>query len=100
MVLHLGGCGRVDGCRNFFVSGGPLVWGPSLFLCPQGGGFSVGVLRACVGVFGGLHKKPEHFGGSVLEPYYALGSPSRLLTGCISKKYSPYGTSGAHSPSL
>ena len=41
----------------FFVSGGPLVWGPSLFLCPQGG-FSVGVLRACVGVFGGLHKKP------------------------------------------
>ena len=41
----------------FFVSGGPLVWGPSLFLCPQGGGFSVGVLRACVGVFWGLHKK-------------------------------------------
>ena len=34
----------------FFVSGGPLVWGPSLFLCPKGGvgvwgfGFSVGVL--------------------------------------------------------
>ena len=34
----------------FFVSGGPLVWGPSLFLCPRGGvrvwgfGFSVGVL--------------------------------------------------------
>ena len=84
----------------FFVSGGPLVWGPSLFLCPQGGGFSVGVLRACVGVFGVYTKKPEHFGGSVLEPYYALGSPSRLLTGCISKKYSPYGTSGAHSPSL
>ena len=83
----------------FFVSGGPLGGGPPFFV-PQGGGFSVGVLRACVGVFGGLHKKPEHFGGSVLEPYYALGSPSRLLTGCISKKYSPYGTSGAHSPSL
>ena len=87
----------------FFVSGGPLCGGPPFFLFvpPRGGGgFSVGVLRACVGVFGGLHKKPEHFGGSVLEPYYALGSPSRLLTGCISKKYSPYGTSGAHSSSL
>ena len=87
----------------FFVWGVPFVGPPFFFfLCPQGGGggFSVGVLRACVGVFGGLHKKPEHFGGSVLEPYYALGSPSRLLTGCISKKYSPYGTSGAHSPSL
>ena len=87
----------------FFVSGGPLCGGPPFFsfCAPKGGGgFSVGVLRACVGVFGGLHKKPEQFGGSVLEPYYALGSPSRLLTGCISKKYSPYGTSGAHSPSL
>ena len=89
----------------FFVSGGPLVWGPSLFLCPQGGvgvwgfGFSEGVLRVwgCLGVY---TKKPEHFCCSVLEPYYALGSPSRLLTGYISKKYSPYGTSGAHSPSL
>lgn len=43
----------------FFVSGGPLVWGPSLFLCPQGGvgvwgfGFSEGVLRVwgCFGVY-------------------------------------------------
>ena len=81
----------------FFVSGGPLGGGPPFFVPPEGG---VGVLRACVGVFGVYTKKPEHFGGSVLEPYYALGSPSRLLTGCISKKYSPYGTSGAHSPSL
>ena len=102
MVLHLGGCGRVDGCRNIFCEwGSPGVGALSFFCAPKGGGgFSVGVLRACVGVFWGLHKKPEHFGGSVLEPYYALGSPSRLLTGCISKKYSPYGTSGAHSPSL
>ena len=74
----------------FFVSGGPLCGGP-LFFVPPGGGVRVG---------GGYTKKPEHFGGSVLEPYYALGSPSRLLTGYISKKYSPYGTSGAHSPSL
>ena len=89
----------------FFVSGGPLCGGPLFFCAPRGGvgvwgfGFSEGVLRAwgCLGVY---TKKPEHFGGSVLEPYYALGSPSRLLTGCISKKYSPYGTSGAHSPSL
>ena len=80
----------------FFVSGGPLVWGPPFFVPPKGG--SEGVWG--VGVFGGLHKKPGHFCCSVLEPYYALGSPSRLLTGCISKKYSPYGTSGAHSPSL
>ncbi len=82
----------------FFVSGGPLV-GALFFCAPTGGGFSVGVLRVwgCLRVY---TKKPEHFGGSVLEPYYALGSPSRLLTGCISKKYSPYGTSGAHSPSL
>ena len=58
MVLHLGGCGRVDGCRNFFVSGGPLGGGP-LFFVPQGGvgvwgfGFSVGVLRVwgCLGVY-------------------------------------------------
>ena len=90
----------------FFVSGGPLWGAPFFSFCAPGGvgvwgfGFSVGVLRACVGVFGGLHKKPEHFCCSVLEPYYALGSPSRLLTGYISKKYSPYGTSGAHSPSL
>ena len=77
----------------FFVSGGPLGGGP-LFLCPRGCGVRVW------GCFGVYTKKPEHFGGSVREPYYALGSPSRLLTGCISKKYSPYGTSGAHSPSL
>ena len=55
MVLHLGGCGRVDGCRNFFVSGGPLCGGPSFFVPPRGGavwgfGFSGGVW--------GLHKKP------------------------------------------
>ena len=43
----------------FFVSGGPLCGGPPFFVPPRGGGFSVGVLRACVGVFGGLHKKPE-----------------------------------------
>ena len=41
----------------FFVSGGPLVGALSFFCAPKGGGFSVGVLRACVGVFGGLHKK-------------------------------------------
>ena len=84
----------------FFVSGGPLCGGPLFFCAPKGCGFSVGVLRACVWVFGGLHKKPGHFCCSVLESYYALGSPGRLLTGYISKKYSPYGTSGAHSPSL
>ena len=76
----------------FFVSGGPLGGAPFfLFVPPQG-------VRVCVG--GGYTKKPEHFCCSVLEPYYALGSPSRLLTGCISKKYSPYGTSGAPSPRL
>ena len=43
----------------FFVSGGPLVWGPSFFVPLRGGvrvwgfGFSVGVLRAwgCLGVY-------------------------------------------------
>ena len=81
---------------QFFCEwGSPSVGARAFFVPPQGGG-----LRACGGVFWGLHKKPEHFCCSVLEPYYALGSPSRLLTGCISKKYSPYGTSGAHSPSL
>ena len=44
---------------QFFLSGGPLCGGPLFFVPPRGGGFSVGVLRACVGVFGGLHKKPE-----------------------------------------
>ena len=82
----------------FFVSGGPL-WGALSFFVPPRGGFSVGVLRACVGVLGPTQSQ-GYFCCSVLEPYYALGSPSRLLTGCISKKYSPYGTSGAHSPSL
>ena len=43
---------------QFFCEWGSPVWGPSLFLCPQGGGFSVGVLRAwgCLGVY---TKKPE-----------------------------------------
>ena len=36
----------------FFVSGGPLCGGPLFFVPPRGGGFSVGVLRACVGVCG------------------------------------------------
>ena len=42
----------------FFVSGGPLVWGPSFFVPPRGVGvwgfgFSEGVLRAwgCLGVY-------------------------------------------------
>ena len=86
----------------FFEWGSPGVGAPFFSFCaPKGGVVLVWV--CCVRVWGCLGvytKKPEHFGGSVLEPYYALGSPSRLLTGCISKKYSPYGTSGAHSPSL
>ena len=54
----------------FFVSGGPLCGGPS-FLSPQGGGgFSVGVLRACVGVFGGLHKKARAIRRLVSSPPY------------------------------
>ncbi len=36
---------------QFFCEWGSPWWGPSLFLCPQGG-VSVGVLRACVGVLG------------------------------------------------
>ena len=40
----------------FFVSGGPLGGGPPFFVPPEGG---VGVLRACVGVFGVYTKKPE-----------------------------------------
>ena len=42
----------------FFVSGGPLgVGAPLFFVPPQGGGFSVGVLRVwgCLGVY---TKKP------------------------------------------
>ena len=53
MVLHLGGCGRVDGCRNFFCEwGSPSVGALSFFVPPKGGvgvwgfGFSEGVLRA------------------------------------------------------
>lgn len=53
----------------FFVSGGPLCGGPLFFLFVPlkgvcacvGFGFSEGVLRACVGVFGGLHKKARAF---------------------------------------
>lgn len=41
-----------------FLCRGSPVGGPSFFVPPQGGGFSVGVLRACVGVFGAYTKKP------------------------------------------
>ena len=60
----------------FFVSGGPLVGALSFFVPPQGGvgvwgfGFSVGVLRACVGVFGGLHKKARAIRRLVSSPPY------------------------------
>ena len=57
----------------FFVSGGPLCGGPPFFLFvpPRGGGgFSVGVLRACVGVFGGLHKKARAIRRLVSSPPY------------------------------
>ncbi len=64
MVLHLGGCGRVDGCRNIFVSGGPLVWGP-LFLCPEGG--SEGVLGLCC-VCGGYTKSQGYKAPGIFTP--------------------------------
>ena len=57
----------------FFVSGGPLCGGPPFFsfCAPKGGGgFSVGVLRACVGVFGGLHKKARAIRRLVSSPPY------------------------------
>ena len=57
----------------FFVWGVPFVGPPFFFfLCPQGGGggFSVGVLRACVGVFGGLHKKARAIRRLVSSPPY------------------------------
>ena len=47
MVLHLGGCGRVDGCRNIFCEWGSPGVGALSFLSPQGGG--------------GLHKKAKAF---------------------------------------
>ena len=45
----------------FFVSGGPLVWGPSLFLCPQGGVVLVWV--CCVRVWGcfGVYTKSQGY---------------------------------------
>ena len=51
----------------FFVSGGPLVWGPSLFFVPPKGG-SEGVWG--VGVFGGLHKKARAIRRLVFSPPY------------------------------
>ena len=39
-------------------------------MCPKGGGFSVGVLRACVGVFWGLHKKARAIRRLVSSPSY------------------------------
>ena len=47
----------------FFVSGGPLVGAPS-FLCPHRG------CAACVGVFGGLHKKARAIRRLVSSPPY------------------------------
>lgn len=60
----------------FFVSGGPLWGAPFFSFCAPGGvgvwgfGFSVGVLRACVGVFGGLHKKARVIRRLVSSPPY------------------------------
>lgn len=44
----------------FFEWGSPL-WGPLFFVPPRGGGFSVGVLRACVGVWGSTQKSQSIF---------------------------------------
>ena len=54
----------------FLCRGSPWCGGPSFFVPPQGGGFSVGVLRACVGVFGGLHKKARAIRRLVSSPPY------------------------------
>ncbi|RUP71036.1 hypothetical protein D8M23_10235 [Rothia sp. HSID18067] len=57
----------------FFVSGGPLCGGP-LFFVPPGGvgvwgfGFSVGVLRACVGVFGVYTKNQSYKAPGIFTP--------------------------------
>ena len=62
---------------QFFCEwGSPSVGGPSFFV-PQGGVWVcgvlvlvLGVLRACVGVFGGLHKKARAIRRLVSSPPY------------------------------
>ena len=52
----------------FFVSGGPLGVGALFFCAPKGGGFSVGVLRACVGVFGVYTKSQSYKAPCIFTP--------------------------------
>ena len=54
---------------QFFCEWGSPVGALSFFVPPRGG-FSVGVLRACVGVFGGLHKKARAIRRLVSSPPY------------------------------
>ena len=57
---------------QFFCEWGSPLWGPPFFSfsAPRGGGFSLGVLRACVGVFWGLHKKARAIRRLVSSPPY------------------------------